>query len=790
MTEPSIDVATLSAPARKILDPAAPAPLRQMAARGLAPGLKPGESLTVLVVLASAEDAGLAATARASLAKLPAPLLNGALTGDLPPFVLAALAPLYAQNVPVIEKLIVHPAMPDDALALVAASASEAVAELIATNEQRLLGYPDIIEKLYLNKATRMSTADRLLELAVRNNVELKGIAAYKEAAAAIGSELIAEPSEEPTPDDVHFRETAEVAEQMVIDAAQEDTHRLDEETGEEVVDQKFLPLHARIAAMTISQKIRTAMLGNAAARLILVRDSNRLVAAAAIKSPSIQENEVVRIAASRNVSEDVLRTIAMDKVWTRSHQIKLNLVQNPRTPFAFASKLLPHLRETELKAVAKSKNVAGAVATAAKQHLQRRNVKACGGPGPARGAGAVGDEAGRRGTRYRARWKARQDDRREGRPALLAARSPAGVGVVSWGRRGLVPRVRPAHGARRRRLDGGLPARLRPVRSRVAVVRGEVRRADHPGDVERRPRLERRVKPRPAWPVLAAFLAVMIATSEAAAWLVHAVGDRRAGGDAARAKLEATRFALSAPGLSAVAASNAVVLTVTALATAWVPGARAPGAGDLRRELRLEPSRASALGLGAAIVAVASLSLTLGSLATATGLGGGLVSGAITRALRAASPADRAVTVVCLTAVPALGEELFFRGLMQPRLSSGWGRLAGIAGSAAAFGALHIDPVQGSMAFLVGLLLGWIAERFDGVRPGMLAHAANNAIFLALAIALPEGPDAPVEPLPPLAAAGLGATLAVAAVAVLRSAVAVRAVRAVGAVRASRRAA
>ena len=117
-------------------------------------------------------------------------------------------------------------------------------------------------------------------------------------------------------------------------------------------------------------------MLGNAAERLLLVRDSNRLVAAAAVKSPMIQENEIVRISASRNVTEDVLRVIALDREWTRSHQIKVNLVSNPRTPFAFAAKLVMHLREHELKALARSKNVAGAVVQAAKHQLSRKNIK------------------------------------------------------------------------------------------------------------------------------------------------------------------------------------------------------------------------------------------------------------------------------------------------------------------------------------------------------------------------------------------------------------------------------
>jgi hypothetical protein len=221
-----------------------------------------------------------------------------------------------------------------------------------------------------------MSTADRILELAVRNNVELHGIAAYKEAATAIGMELIAEPAPEPTPDDLLFKKAEITEAQVALDAANEDTHRIDETTGEEVAKEQVFSLSYEISQMTISQKIRKAMLGDAAARGILLRDPNRLVSTAAIKSPKIQENEVVRIAASRNVSEDVLRIIATSQEWAKSHQIKLNLVSNPRTPFAFASKLIMHLREGELKTLAKSKNVSGAVSTAAKQQLSRRNIK------------------------------------------------------------------------------------------------------------------------------------------------------------------------------------------------------------------------------------------------------------------------------------------------------------------------------------------------------------------------------------------------------------------------------
>src|SRR5262249_4930199 len=158
----------------------------------------------------------------------------------------------------------------------------------------------------------------------------------------AIKNELIPEPTAEPTYEDTLAWEADEIASKIALDAAAEDTHVVDEE-GEEQMQEKLLPLHARLAAMSISQKIRRATLGTAAERLLLVGDANRLVASAAVQSPMMNENEAARISASRQVSDDVLRIIANNREWTRNYQIKLNLVSNPRTPFSFTSRLVPH---------------------------------------------------------------------------------------------------------------------------------------------------------------------------------------------------------------------------------------------------------------------------------------------------------------------------------------------------------------------------------------------------------------------------------------------------------------
>ena len=348
-----------------------------MAARGIAPGLKPSDALTVVAMLADATDVELAKIAGETLAKLPAQLLQSALSPELHPGVIDRIAPTYASDVAMMERILALPQIAAETVAMIAGRCSEMVAELVATNEERLLANPIIIEKLYLNKNARMSTANRVLELAVRNKVKIEGIPAYEEAAAAIVQELIPEPSVEPTYSDVLFKEVTELGAQLEAALAVEgDTHEVDEATGEATLKKKFIPVHTRIADMSMAEKIRTAMVGSASERALLVRDNNKIVARAAVKSPQIQENEAVRISAMRNVSDEVLMELARSAKWKSSYQIKLNLVQNPRTPTHIAQRLIPYLFEHDVKAISKSKNVTGSIALAAKQQLQRKGKK------------------------------------------------------------------------------------------------------------------------------------------------------------------------------------------------------------------------------------------------------------------------------------------------------------------------------------------------------------------------------------------------------------------------------
>jgi hypothetical protein len=354
-----------------MLAPGAPAPLKLMAARGIAPGLKPEAIVTLVCAFTLDADPTLARTARETLEKLPGPVLQGALATELQGTVLELLAEVQHADATIVSRLLAAPNITSLALEIIAKNANESIGEVIAASDSVLLRFPRVIEALYMNRRVRMSTADRLVDLAVRNKIEL-GIPAFKQAAAAIANQLIPEPTDERTFDDELFLKADEIAEATGEVAPDEETHSTNDE-GEEELNRKFQPMYAQLAQMTISQKIRRATLGNGAERLLLVRDSNRLVATAAATSPLLNESEAARIAASRNVIDDVLRIIAQNRDFTRNYQVKLNLVSNPRTPFTFSSRLIPLLRDNDLRSLSKSKNVPSAIQTCVRQQISRK---------------------------------------------------------------------------------------------------------------------------------------------------------------------------------------------------------------------------------------------------------------------------------------------------------------------------------------------------------------------------------------------------------------------------------
>src|ERR1700743_2050227 len=96
---PPIDLSKLSPPAQKIAGAGAPPKMQEMAAKGIAPGVRPADLLAVLVLLSESALDNVREAARATLAKLPEAVLNGALGAELQPAAIHAIAIVHIERV-------------------------------------------------------------------------------------------------------------------------------------------------------------------------------------------------------------------------------------------------------------------------------------------------------------------------------------------------------------------------------------------------------------------------------------------------------------------------------------------------------------------------------------------------------------------------------------------------------------------------------------------------------------------------------------------------------------------
>jgi hypothetical protein len=115
---------------------------------------------------------------------------------------------------------------------------------------------------------------------------------------------------------------------------------------------------------MTVMQKIKLARVGGKEARSLLIKDRNKVVSSSVIASPKITDTEIVSIAQSRAVGDEILRMISVNKEWTRNYQVKLALACNPKTPQPQAIKFLNYLQDKDLKSLMKSKDVPSVIST------------------------------------------------------------------------------------------------------------------------------------------------------------------------------------------------------------------------------------------------------------------------------------------------------------------------------------------------------------------------------------------------------------------------------------------
>jgi hypothetical protein len=391
--EHPIPIEQLPPQVAKLCGPNAPRQMKKMTASGEAP-VGPIDLITALYVLAYDKAQGFSEQAGNSLRNLPERMLQGTLDQLANPAVIDGISRLLIKRPEALNRILLNRAVTNETVEWITAKATdEKVLETVASNEQRLLTFPKIIEALYNNKASRMSTADRVVELAVRNGIALTGIACYEEVKASIEGRSISKPTEEATDEDHFFQknmnreEWKELDDELLFkqnlerdkwkdlddDDIDEALHKQEKTEAPKEEEKKIQSVEASLAQLNVSAKIRLATLGTSAQRAVLIRETNKLVSMAVVKAPTLSDSEKQQYSRYRTLSQEALRYIAREKEWIKHYTVKLNLVQNPRTPIEFSLRLLNFIRPHDLTSLQRDKNVPQAIARAAKNLQSKR---------------------------------------------------------------------------------------------------------------------------------------------------------------------------------------------------------------------------------------------------------------------------------------------------------------------------------------------------------------------------------------------------------------------------------
>ena len=377
------------------------------AAKGMLP-LAPDEMLEALRMLSLDDDAevqqAVGVTVRTFDSNRLKPIVESSETSAS---ILGFIATWTSIPRDVYQPLIFHQNTPDEALAAIAmASVLGEIIELVALKQQALINHPAIIDAILANPR-RTPEAERRAKEVREEFFEKQYGAQIIEGEQRAQSEDAAAAVEEPAPETTVRIEDlfAEYIESDLIDTGDELLVEFEQQFGsiDEIPDlleevegfdvEKFLAgeefadnidkdifeervnVLARIARMSVKDRIRFAIKGTREVRMILIRDPNRPVCAAVIMNPRITDQEIETIAALRSVNEEVLRLIGINRNWTRSYPVIHNLVRNPKTPVALTLNYLNRIQSKDLRALGQNKNIPEVVRTMANRMYVKRQA-------------------------------------------------------------------------------------------------------------------------------------------------------------------------------------------------------------------------------------------------------------------------------------------------------------------------------------------------------------------------------------------------------------------------------
>ncbi|MGQ9617822.1 MAG: hypothetical protein ACUVUG_02550 [Candidatus Aminicenantia bacterium] len=254
-----------------------------------------------------------------------------------------------------LEKIIKNPNTGLSSLLLIAEQGSAQELEVIIFTQIKLIAFPELIQGVKKNKNLNPFLSSKLKEIEEEFFVKPEKEKEEKEKVFSA-----------PEPESISEEElSSEILPAEFIEI-------LEPEEKASITKEKY-SIWYKISKMKISEKVKMALLGNRNERLILVRDSNKIVALAVFENPKITDGEIEAIAKMRNVSEEVLRKIGTTKEWIKKYQVASALVRNPKTPISVSLSLVNKLLPKDLKDISRSKDLPEAIKNTARRLLDEK---------------------------------------------------------------------------------------------------------------------------------------------------------------------------------------------------------------------------------------------------------------------------------------------------------------------------------------------------------------------------------------------------------------------------------
>lgn len=356
---PNLDAHSLIA---RIASGDVPREFLTIAARGLLP-LPQEELVAILAYLIQREgDEEVQQLARSAMHELPPRVITSVASNpEAQPDDLDYLARASEHPV-VLEAIVRNRTAPDSTLEFLARRGAPALQEVIVINQERILRHPAILDALLENPSITADVRRRALETREEFFEKKARIAADQ---ALLGEDL-AELNEEQQEE-----LNALLAEAAKYEAEHPTLAELPE--GSEYIEPEHDSAWQRILKMTVSQKVQLAFKGGLTERGILIRERNRLICSAVIRGPRVTDTEAAGYAGMRNIDEEVLRLIGMNRQWMAKYSIMIALARNPKAPISVVLPLINRLTLRDLKSLAGDKGVSDAVRQSARRLLAQR---------------------------------------------------------------------------------------------------------------------------------------------------------------------------------------------------------------------------------------------------------------------------------------------------------------------------------------------------------------------------------------------------------------------------------